>query len=95
MASPHQTTESAPKFIIRAKNQTLGIWIFLAKDAFGRVSNGSVYYWSTNMAIATCLFDSPEEALKKLARLKIRNKYPEHEVALFEPDVQIVYLNGK
>jgi hypothetical protein len=87
--------ELALKFIIRAKYKSLGIWLFLAKDSLGRLNNGSVYYWSTNMAISTCLFDSAEEALKKLARLKIKNDHPEHEVALFEPGIQTVYLNGK
>lgn len=82
---------SQKHYIVRARAENFGVWVFLAKD--NRKINGTAYYWSTNMAIATCLFDTPEEALRKLERLKIRNKYPDLEIVHFEEGVQIVNLN--
>lgn len=81
------------QYIVRARAENLGIWVFLAKDAYGRKTNGSVYYWSTNMAISTCLFDTPDAALKKLDRLKIKHNFADLNIVPFEKGVQMVELD--
>ena len=79
--------------IIRAVYPYSSVYVFLAKDTFGRRGeSGSVYYWSNNMAIATVQFESAEKALKLLRRLKIKNDVKGHQLVPFEEGVQIVYI---
>lgn len=84
------------QLIVRAKHTSSSVYVYLSKDCFGRKSDGSVYYWSNNMGLGVCLlFDNPEEAMKKIGRLKIKSQVIDIEVVPFEPGVQIVYLDGR
>ena len=84
---------TSDKVIVRARWPNLNFWCFLAKDS--RKTDGSLYYWSSNMAIATALFANEAAARKTLDRLKIKTQCTGFEIVPFEPGVQVVPLKDK
>lgn len=81
-------------FVIRAIHPACSCWVYLAKDSWNRkCHDGSMYYWSTNMMIGAMKFETPEEGMKKIDRLKIKKGMTGIEASPFIEGVQTVYLD--